>query len=275
MGARGKVGQHVMAGLSHRGTGEVRCGTRDPSGVTARSSRTTTVRFDWCDEATWEVALKGVDGVHLLRPPTGMEGAPDAVRAFLTMVPSHARIVLLSEIDAGRRRVDSPERGIEAAIEDWESPWTILRPNWFLQNLLQGEFLRALRDERRIAMPFAGSAVSWIDARDIADVAIEAIDGGGALDRASLTLTGPRALTLAELADHISQVTGVPIVAENLPMEAVTRSLPAQSRAAAERVYATIADEGAAVVTEDVQRATGHAPRSVSSFVGEHSAAWD
>lgn len=272
IGASGKTGQHVVTGLVSKGV-RVRAGSRSPEELPVTGADR--ARFDWYDESTWDSALDGVVATYLVKPES-----PDVVQvvdrflAALTAVGAN-RVVLLSECAAQTRHDDRPERAVERLVESSALEWTILRPSWFMQDIVDDGFFGAMvRQDRKLIMTTGGSATAWIDARDIASVAVEVLLGGRGT-RQSLDLTGPEGLTLAQLGERITAATGVPV-------EAVEESLSeAESRMRADGlpegfiVYMTQVAESiiaghTAEVTGHVERLTGQPPRTIDAFLAEN-----
>jgi Predicted nucleoside-diphosphate-sugar epimerases len=122
------------------------------------------VRFDWHDESTWMPALEDMDGVYLVKPES--EDVAEVVGRFMVQMASSGvnRLVLLSECAADTRAEDLPERRVELLVQASELNWTILRPNWMMQDLVDEGFFGAdVRDRRVIAMTTGGQAMAWID----------------------------------------------------------------------------------------------------------------
>jgi uncharacterized protein YbjT (DUF2867 family) len=187
--------------------------------------------------------------------------------------------VLLSEIDAQTRDEATDERKVERVIESLPIAWTILRPNWFMQNFTEsGFFLEAVRDGGEITLPAAGQPVSFVDTRDIADVAASAlIDPGHASRR--YTLTGPEALTFAEALRQIGRAAGHLIHHDDPPFDHYLKALAdkgTQHKALGyyQRIYSCIQHGRAAVLSPDIERVTGQRPRGFANFIEENQAVW-
>ena len=77
-----------------------------------------------------------------------------------------------------------------------------------MQNFSESLLLpSALEGGRVVVVPAGDAAMSFIDARDVADVAA-ALTEDGRHDGAEYVLTGGRALTFAEAASAIGKATG-------------------------------------------------------------------
>lgn len=272
-GASGKTGRHVVVGLVSRGT-TVRAASRHPEQLGL--DRIEATRFDWHDESTWGSALAGVDGVYLVKPHSA--DVVEVVSKFLVAMKAAgaSRLVLLSECAAQTRSDDVTERHVELVVEASDLEWTILRPSWFMQDIVDEAFFGLLvRDDRIIVMTTGGSAIAWIDARDIAEVASEVLVNGGSA-RQGLDLTGPEGLSLDQLAGRITAAAGDAVVGvEESISEAERRmradALDEESIAYMTRIAESIVAGNTAAVTTEVKRVTGRQPRDINAFLAEHA----
>lgn len=148
-------------------------------------------------------------------------------------------------------------------------PWTIVRPNWFYQNLTDGP-LRDLIDPCGVLrLPTGDAAVSFVDARDVAAVCGAALmDGGHA--GAEYAITGPDALTLNELATAVE--LGYQPVDDAAYRKAATRAgWDPGYVATVGTLFDAIRAGWHAEVTGDVQHVLGRPAIPFTRFAEEHS----
>jgi uncharacterized protein YbjT (DUF2867 family) len=105
---------------------------------------------------------------------------------------------------AGRGEVEA-ERA-ERALQDSGADWTILRCSWFMQNFSEAFMLDQVL-AGAVALPGGDGPAPFVDAEDIADVAVAALTEPGHSGRL-YELTGPRALTFAEAVGEIAAASG-------------------------------------------------------------------
>ena len=270
-GATGTVGSALIPALQARGSA-VRAMTRGRpvDGVE-------TVIADLRDPASIAVALKGVDAVFLNSP-----SAPDAAElqvqfANLARDAGVNRLVLLSQYAA---RADSPVRflrwhaEVEAHVEKLGLDYTVLRPNLYLQALLN---FSATIAQGFIAAPIGDAAVSAIDTRDISTAAAAVLTTDGHSGR-TYALTGPRAVTHAEIADALSAATGREIAFHDAPADqfaaALNGLLPSWQIGGLVEDYAHYARGEAAEVHTAVADLTGRPARDLTDFALDYSAAF-
>ena len=213
----------------------------------------------------------------------GPRGTPELVEVEARLIDlakaaGVTQYVKISGIDA---RADGPSKiqRIHGQIEDHLRRsglgHTILRPSFFLQNLLG---MTAAMRQGVLPLPTGTGRCGLIDARDIAEVAAELLADRGHLGQ-TYTLTGPAALGHAEVAAIVSAQLGRPVIYVDVPASAfyeagVGMGLPAWFVDLLADVFVQVFATGqAARVTDDVPRILGRAARSCEQFVADHAAA--
>lgn len=278
-GATGSTGAHVVRGLLARGT-RVRVAARDPDRAGALlGPGPEYVRADLLSGATLGPALAGARGAYVA--VGGATGTPDLVAAESGLIDAAraaglAHYVHISGVDAA---VDAPAKiqrwhgAIEVHLEASGVPYTVLRPNFFMQNFLG--LAPALRDGV-LPAPARAARAAFIDARDIAACAVTVLTEPGHRDR-RYTLTGPEPLSHLEVADQLGAVLGRPVRYADVPPEAFRKGgeaagMPPWFAELLTDVYVEVLAAGrAASVTDDVRRLTGRGPRSLATFAQDHA----
>lgn len=274
-GLRGKTGRQVAGALVRRGGVTVRGAGRNVADLTVPGVIAS--RFAWEDTDSWSGALADVDAIYLVKPKTA--DPAQTVASFLRLAERAQRVVLLSEIDAGNRDETTNERKVEKVVESSPIAWTILRPNWFMQNFTEPSYyLEAIRDAGEIKVPTGGQPTSFVDTRDIADVAAAALLDSRHAGQ-SYTLTGPQALAWAEVARLTGEAAGHQVRYVDPPLSEYLGAGAEEGTAKAtrdyyERVYTAIQQGRTSVVSADIEQVTGHKPRSFSAFAEENKNAW-
>lgn len=256
-GARGKTGREVTR-LLHEAGAKVLAGSSQPGAGT---------RFAWDDPATW---AHDADAVYLVRPDV-----PDAPALAAGVVERNPRahVVLLSEQGAGELPAGHWARRVEEAVSARASSWTVLRPSWFHQVLTDDRFYRGdLRARRTLALSSGGGPIAWVDARDIAAVAVAALRSPAGHRGLAHTVTGPAALTVREVADALTAAVGGPVHAEDPPPPHIEGD-PFLTEILSD-LYERVRDGGFAEVSPTVEQVTGRAPTAIGGFIAENVAAW-
>src|SRR5918993_967060 len=194
LGGTGKTGRRVVQRLQAAGR-PVRVGT--PSA---------TPPFDWDDQSTWAPALEGVGSVYVTYyPDVAIPGAAAAIGAFaeLAVATGVRRLVLLSG------RGEQGARRSEQALQQSGADWTIVRSAFMAQNFNESFFLEPVRAGEVAFLADPDLAEPFIDADDIADVAVAALTGDGHVGQL-YEVTGPRLLGWAQAVAEIAAAAGRP-----------------------------------------------------------------
>lgn len=169
------------------------------------------VEGDFAKPKTFSRALEGVETLFLLTPSSA--GAEQQQCNFVDAAKTARvkRIVKLSQLGASAKAHGRFQRW-HGAVEDYiiksKIPYTLLRPNLFMQGLLN--FRPTISSQGVFFAPVSQARISVVDVRDVGAVAAKALietkHEGKTYD-----LTGPEALTHAEMAEQLSQAVGKPI----------------------------------------------------------------
>ncbi len=277
IGGTGTVGRHLVKDLAQRGV-NVRVGTRSPSSAANLPPGVTPVHFEFDRPETFVPALAGVRGVFLMASAGEQRPLEVGLRVLAAMREVGVqRVVNMTGLGIERNEAQ-PLRQLELAVERSGLRWTHLRPNFFLQNFCTGALRGQIVERGELAVAAGDARISFVDARDIAAVAAEALVSNSLADRA-LAVTGAVAVTYAEIAQALTEATGRRVAYRPLDEEEARRELAAAGLAA-ERVEARLgflrlARSGAfASISPDVEAVLGRAPRSVRQFATDCAATW-
>lgn len=170
---------------------------------------------------------------------------------------------------------------VEAALAASGLAYTVLRPNLYTDMLQSG--LLGVGDKLLLtdscSHPFADAPISMIDTRDVAEAAaalLSAADPAASPDcGAILDLTGPDAISVAELADAISSLRSRAVCIKPCSLEThlAAMSLPPPV-ASSLNAFLTILATRCDAVTDTVERLTGRPPRTASQHVLDTSHAF-
>lgn len=189
-----------------------RVASRDPEGLRSRLGQTAQVcRLDFFDRTTWARALDEVDTLFLLFPLPGNRAAREAVIPFVEAAQTAGcrHVVYVSVFGADRVRF-IPHYKVEAALRASAMSWTLLRCSFFMQNLHRAISTHGIDIVERgeLFIPAGSGRTSFLDARDAAAVAALAVSDPASHRNTVYHLTGPEALTMAEVADALTAVLG-------------------------------------------------------------------
>jgi uncharacterized protein YbjT (DUF2867 family) len=254
LGASGKTGRRVADRLRARGLA-VRIGSRNANPA-----------FDWEDRSTWGPALAGVTAVYVsFYPDIAVPGAPETIEAFTQAALANGtrRIVLLS--GRGEEEAQRAEQMLQAAGADW----TIVRCSWFMQNFDEGHFRDALL-AGELALPIGDVREPFVDADDIADVAVAALTDDAHIGKV-YELTGPRAITFAEAVAAIADASGRTLRYSTIPMSAFVdgsreQGVPDDFIGFLVYLFTEVLDGRNSEPTDGVQRALGRPARDFATY---------
>jgi uncharacterized protein YbjT (DUF2867 family) len=254
LGGRGKTGRRVVERLAARGV---------PTRVGSRSGEPP---FDWEDRSTWAPALEGVASVYVsYYPDLAAPGAVEAAGSFaeLAVKSGVPRLVLL----AGRGEAEAEQA--EQAVRHSGADLTIVRSTWFSQNFSEDYMLDYVLSGE-LALPAGDTPEPFVDADDIADVAVAALTDDRHVGEL-YELTGPRLLTFADAAEEISSAVGrevryVPVSIEEHAAIAAEQGVPGEVIDLLTRLFGEVLDGRNAHVTDGVRRALGREPRDFSDY---------
>lgn len=210
-GAGGNVGLEVLKGLLAAGA-RVRAATSNPDGVQKRLGlKAEYAALDFTNPATFAPALAGTERLFLIRPPQ-ISNVNKTFKPFLQQAKAAGvgQVVFLSLLGAQNNPV-VPHRKIEDLILGLELPYVFLRAGFFMQNLstTHAEDIRA----GDIFIPAGQGKTSFVDARDLASVAVKALLENH--QNQAYDLTGSEALTYSEVAEIMTRILGRTITYSN------------------------------------------------------------
>lgn len=259
LGGSGKTGRRVVERLRARNV-PVRIGTRD-----AQPS------FDWNAQATWPAVLEGVRSVYVTYyPDLAAPGASDAIRAFTSLAVESGvqRLVLLS----GRGEPEA--QACEAIVRQSGVEWTLVRASWFMQNFSENYLLEPLLGGE-VVLPVGDVGEPFIDAEDIADVAVKALTEDGQVGQL-YEITGPRLLSFKDAVAEIARATGRDIryvqVTPDEYAAGLQGVLPPDLVSLVTYLFTEVLDGRNTSTTDGVTRALGRPPRDFADFVQDTAA---
>ena len=270
IGTTGALGSEVACALAARGLA-VRAMTRR-AGRPALAGVDDVVHADLREPGSLARAFAGVERVFLVSSP-----APDQValetNAIVAAEQGGVRhIVKVSNIpiaglDDG---LHGNHRAIERRLAASGIATTVLQPSFFTSVL---ERQLALLRKGRFVLPTGAGRIAWIDPRDIAAVAA-AVLAAADPPLGPLRLTGPEALTAADLVRRIEHVAGREIALVQPDLATWHRGLVASGMDpwladSTVHLYAAVAEGALADVSSDVERVLGRPPRAVDDWLAD------
>ncbi|TDO67499.1 uncharacterized protein YbjT (DUF2867 family) [Kribbella sp. VKM Ac-2571] len=265
LSGKGKTGRRIAAQLEARGV------------LYRLASRSSERRFDWYDESTWAEAIRGTDTAYLA-PPVGPTGLAQAGK-LVEQADGLRRVVLLSGRGVGSSGRDfavyDGQLALENVVRASGLDWTIVQPAWFAQGFSE-DFLRyhVLAGEIRLSAGNGGEA--WIDTDDVGDVMTTALLDESYVGQ-TIAISGPRTLTMTEIADELSTAIGRPIKYVDLDPEThvaelTEQGLTPEDATAVRDLFTVIRNHRSEYVSDGVEQVLGRAPRDFTTWARETAA---
>ena len=275
-GATGNVGREVMRAAKARGLDVRGAVTEVARARKTLGSEVDLVRLDYRDRSTFACA-DGADALFLMRPPA----IADVARTLLPFVDEARRrgvkhVVFLSVAGAEKNNI-VPHHAVEEHLRK-QAGWTILRPGFFAQNFGDA-YRRDIVERDRIFVPAGRGRVTFVDVRDVAEVAAAAFAVPAEHDRRAYRLTGPDAIDFTRAATELTQVLGRSIRYQAASIVGYALHLRNRDMPWAQVMVQTILHVGlrfgqAERVDPTLERLLGHRPRSLADYLRDHRELW-
>jgi uncharacterized protein YbjT (DUF2867 family) len=276
-GATGNVGSLVTERLIAFGE-RPRIFVRDADKARTRfGDRADIYVGDLADESTLAPALSGATTLFLVN--SGHElAALDALAADAANAAGVARLVKLSSYDAREQNVGTGvwHAAGEVAIRARGIAFTFVQPSGFMSNALY--WARSIREEGVVRSATGDGRIPFIHPQDIADVSMAALISHKYVGQ-SLAITGPEALSFAEMTAGIAAVIGKPLRFQDISDEEARQQQVAwqaspQLAEARLSIFRAIREGRLAKVTDTVERVLGRRPTAFTQWAKENAQAF-
>jgi uncharacterized protein YbjT (DUF2867 family) len=231
---------------------------------------------DIADAGVVRQALQGVEKALLILPNGKTQQANETQFTDLAKAAGVKHLVKMSSMEAvpnARTPIPKAHWAVEEYIRASGLAWTMIKPNFFMQNLLASA--ASIKSQRRFSLPMGDGTTGMADVRDIAAVCVEVLTGKGHAGK-SYEITGPEVLTFYDAADRFSQVLGQKIEYVPMPMEQFRERMknvlePWHLNAVCE-LFQEIAEIGLDHTTDTFRQLMGRDPIALKQFIRDHAA---
>ncbi len=275
----GHVGRAVLAELANQPVA-VRALLQEPVDLPIKAPNIEAVRPDPEDASSLQRAFEGVEAAFLASGYSPHIAENHLKMANAAKAAGVKRFVQLSGVGANPqmccarmlRWLGQAESGVAACPD---VAVTRLRPAYMLQLLF--EFAPTIAQQGLIAGPFRSNAWSWVDARDVAAVAVAALKDPSHAGRI-YTVTGSESLSFPQIADRLSHILGKPVRYHDITANEARGWLqgkglsPVMIEAKLEYWDACASNMLNVPPNTVVQDVTGRPPRSLEAFVQDYKA---
>lgn len=285
-GAGGQLGQRVLSHLLDTlkiPADRIVAATRKPEALSAWAARDIEIRAaDFEDPASLAAAFRGGDRLLLIstnaldRPGRRLAQHRAAIHAAEAAGIRHLVYTSMPKPEDSPLLLAPDHLGSEQALADSALPgWTVLRNHWYFENLFMS-VPQALASGQWYSGAGDGG-IAHIARDDLARAAATALAGDGDGKR-TLTLSGARANTTADIAAAVSRATGKPLQVVPVPVETLVQGMiGAGLPEPLARLFASFDTNTAAgriaEVTSDYKALTGVDPQPFETWLAANAAA--
>ena len=272
-GATGAIGSGLVPALLAAGV-RVKALVRNPAKAEPlRAQGVQVVIGDLDDPQTLPAAVSGVDRIFLLtwNGPTAVQQATNLIRAAKEAGRPH--IVRSGAHGPEKSRIVRDHMAVEASLKSSGLPYTILRPTFFMQNVMMAA--DTVATQGTIYMPFKDGRLAAIDVRDIVDAAAVVLTNPDHQGE-TYVLTGPRPVSFHDIAAALSAALGRKVTYVDVPPEAGKQAMmgmgmPEWIADGYLELMDGFADDWGNRVSPDVENLTGHPARSIEQFARDYA----
>jgi uncharacterized protein YbjT (DUF2867 family) len=275
-GATGRTGSEVVRALLQQGRA-VRAFVRDPDSARRLFGDAVELAVgDFADPASVQASFEGVEQVFLSGADDPRRVEWETAAIDVAAASGVRRIVKLSSIEA--------EPGSPVAFWDWHGriehhltasgiPAVVLRSSFFMSNLLAAA--EQVAREGRLYAPAGAARIAMIDPRDVGAAAAAVLTTADH-DHRTYVLTGPAAITHAQLAAELSAATHGVVEFVDVPDETARQGMtrggvPDVVARQVIEIYTMLRRGAGEQVTATVESLTGCPPRHFASFARDHA----
>lgn len=275
-GVTGKTGGETARQLLAKGA-KLRAIVRNEAKATElKAAGVELVVGDVGDADTVRRALTGAQTAFLTLPNGKHQEAQEKQFTDLAVAAGVQHLVKMSSMEAvahAETPIPKAHWAVEQHIRGSRIPWTMIKPNFFMQNLLSSA--AGIKANRKFSLPMGDGTTGMADIRDIAAVCVEVLTGAGHSGQ-SYEITGPEVLTFHDVAARFSKVLGEKVEYVPMPMDQFRERMknilePWHLNAVCE-LFREIAEIGLDHTTDTFRSLTGRQPRSVTQFIQDHVA---
>lgn len=275
-GVTGKTGGETARQLLGKGA-TLRALVRDEGKAAAlKTAGVELVVGDASDPDAVKRALAGVEKAFLTLPNGRDQEAQEKQFADLAVAAGVQHLVKMSSMEAvphAKTPIPKAHWAVEEHIRASGLAWTMVKPNFFMQNLLSSA--AGIKANRRFSLPMGNGTTGMADIRDIGAACAEVLAGRGHEGK-NYEITGPEVLTFHDVADRFTAVLGEKVEYLPMPMdqfrERVKNILEPWHLNAVCELFQEIAEIGLDHTTDTFRKLTGREPRSVTQFIEDHIA---
>ncbi len=273
VGSSGTVGSQIVSLLKQKGL-KVRSATSKAVGASQKDS----VHLNLVTTGEGlKSAFQGVDKAFFISPP----GYADQYAILSPLIQEAKRqglkhVVLMTAMGANAVET-SPFRRAEIELEKSGLNYNIIRPNWFFQNF-NSFWIQGIQEHDKILLPAGTAKVGFIDARDIAEVAVKLLTSEEFKNK-DFDITGPESVNHDGVAKAISEVAGRKITYQEISPDDLRAALlavglPQDYTEFLLMILSFLKLGYSAGLTSNVKLLLKKEPRNLKTYTQDYKSAW-
>lgn len=277
IGATGSVGFEVAKLLADSNK-PVKIAVRDPE--RAKSINLTNaklVHFEYQNPDTFDSAFDDIEKLLIVSPPSYLNLQELVKKAIDASIAKGVKLIVNISAISADSELDRPIKEIEDHIKNSGVDFVILRPNCYMQNF-KDLFRTLIIEDNEISVPAHNAKTSFIDIRDVAQVAVKALSDNK-LSKQIIKLTGKQLLNMYVVAHLFSEALNREIEYHDISEDLFEKSLrsagwPAGTIMGTLQLCSHIKKGETALITDSVERILNREPLKFDQFIKDYSDNW-
>ena len=235
------------------------------------------IRFDFCDERTYEATFKGVQKMFLMRPPHISNVKRDLFPSIDAAKRAGVKHVVFLSLIGIEKLTFVPHYKVEQHLKEIGLQTTFLRCSFFMQNL-NTTHRQEIKGRSELFVPVGNAKTSFIDVRDIGAVAAVILTEEGHAGK-NYDLTGSERLDYWQVAKLMSEELGRKIIYRNPnPLgffaETIQRGMSFLPALVITGLYTSTRFGMADLVTNEVQQLIRRTPITFKQYLRDYHEMW-
>ncbi|MBK7104702.1 MAG: NmrA family NAD(P)-binding protein [Ignavibacteriae bacterium] len=277
IGASGSIGLEVAHKLIDKNL-PVKIAVRDPEKAQKMNLKNTEfVKFDYFNSETFSSTFENVQKLLLVSPPSYFGIQDNVMNAIDSAIQNGVELIVNISAISIESELDKPMKLIEDHIMKSKIPFVFIHPNVYMQNFNE-IFRDFIVSEEEISIPTDSAKVSFVDVRDVADVAVQALLDDK-LKNNTYSLTGKQALNLHVVSYLFSEALGKEIKYKNISEDVFEKLLqsanwPSGTIKGTLQLCSHIKNDEIDFVTDDIQKILNKEPIKFQQFINDYLYIW-
>jgi uncharacterized protein YbjT (DUF2867 family) len=278
IGASGSIVLEVAGKLIEKKQ-PVKIAVRDPERAKKINlGDTELVKFDYLNNATFDTAFEGIKKVVLVSPPSYLKIHKQVIEAIDSAIKKGVELIVNISAISIESDLDKPMKQIEDHIKNSGVDYVFLRPNCYMQNF-NDLFRDFIISEEEITLPTGDTKISFVDVRDVAEVAALALTDNN-LKNKTFQLTGKQLLNMHVIAYLFSEALHKEIYFHDISKEVFEKILrsagwPAGTIEGTLQLCSHVKDGITSRVTPDLETILKREPIKFQQFISDYIKTWN